>query len=274
MRYDSTIVVEDVIDPKTKVSVTSGKFIARTLMYVGIGLAVTFVVLTLIATPLYFIFAGSSGFVGIETLATVIKNGNLDVIEGTPAMFALATYGVLLVISSIAMIAMMIWINISMIAKGKVRLVPYLIYAATMGVFLASFSLVLPFYDILLAIGITTVVFAMMAGVAFLLGDKAKWLGIIGIGLALGTLLLSLLSIPILIIFWNSPIYIVYYFAFSILTFISMLFITAFDFYRMRTIAKKGYQSNDLALYCAFNLYVDFIYILIRILSLLARSRK
>ena len=74
--------------------------------------------------------------------------------------------------------------------------------------------------------------------------------------------------------FWVRRMFDGDYLVFSLVSLLAMLFITAFDFYRVKKIASKGEQSNDLALYCAFNLYVDFIYILIRILSILARSKK
>ncbi len=272
MRYDSGTITADVIDPKTKTSIRSGKFIARTMMWVGIGLAVTFAVLTLFSVPLYFIFQGQ-GKLGVGTLFDVIKSGDTSLLSEVE-LAALATYGIILIVSGIVMIGMMIWINISMIAKGKVRLVPYLIYAGTMGVFISSFSLVLPFYDLLLGIGVTTLIFGMMAGVAALLGDKVKWFGIIGIGMLAGLSLIGLISIPLWFIFANNLLFVGYYYFFTLVSFLAMLLITAFDFWRMNKIASKGSESNDLALYCAFNLYVDYIYILIRILSLLARAKS
>lgn len=270
MRYGSGTIVADIIDPKTKVSVTSGKFIGRTLMYVGIALAVTFAVLAVVATPLYFVFAGN-GLVGVDTLFSAIKDGNFETLSEVQ-MSALLVYGILLLVSAIVMIAMQIWINISMIAKGKVRMVPFMIYAGTMGVLLASFSLILPFYEILMASGITTLIFGMMALVAHLLGDRAKWFGIIGIGILAGLMLIGLISIPLF--FFVPMVYVVYYYIFSLVSLLAMLLITAFDFWRIKKIASKGTQSDDLALYCAFNLYVDYIYILIRILSLLARNKN
>ena len=42
----------------------------------------------------------------------------------------------------------------------------------------------------------------------------------------------------------------------------------------MKRIAESGAATPNLALYCAFNLYVDFIYILIRVLSFFMRNRR
>ena len=263
MRYENDVIVADVIDPKTKASVTSGKFIGRTLMYVGIGLAVTFALMFAIGLILHFTLG--------DALIQIQEFGNVEALSETQ-MNALVIYAVILVISAIVMIGMMIWINISMLAKGKVNLVAYLIYAGVMGVFLSTFSLVLPFWEIGVAIGITGIVFGLMALIGFLGGDRIKWFGIIGFGLLIGLSIIGLVSIPIFIFFPGT--YAIYYLIFSLVSLLAMLFITAFDFYRVKKIASKGEQSNDLALYCAFNLYVDFIYILIRILSILARSKK
>ena len=53
--------------------------------------------------------------------------------------------------------------------------------------------------------------------------------------------------------------------------FAAMLLITIFDINRVKRIADSGEQSNKTAVLCAFNLYVDFIYIFIRILSIVVR---
>lgn len=53
--------------------------------------------------------------------------------------------------------------------------------------------------------------------------------------------------------------------------FAAMLLITIFDINRVKRIADSGEQSSRTAVLCAFNLYVDFIYIFIRILSIVVR---
>ena len=263
MRYENDTFVADVIDPKTQTSVTSGKFLSRTLMFTGIGLAVTLLLMFAVSIILKLTVG--------DALITIEQFGNIDALTEIQQN-ALLIYGIVLIVSAIVMFAMMIWINISMIAKGKVNLVAYLIYAGVMGIFLSSFSLVLPFWEIGVAIGITTIVFGLMALIGFLGGEKIKWFGLIGFGLLIGLSLIGLAAIPIFIFIPGT--YAIYYLIFSIVSLLAILFITAFDFYRIKKIAQKGEDSKDLALYCAFNLYVDFIYILIRILSLLARAKK
>ncbi|MDD3841246.1 MAG: hypothetical protein PHI75_00800, partial [Bacilli bacterium] len=53
--------------------------------------------------------------------------------------------------------------------------------------------------------------------------------------------------------------------------FVAMLLITMYDVWRIQQIANRGGESNNLALYCAFSLYVDFMYILMRLIFILIR---
>ncbi len=270
MRYENSAVYQDIIDPKTKASVSSGKFIGRTMLYVGAGLLLTFFIMFAIGITMKLIVG--------DALIAFEEFGDIDALMADPVKSgALVAYGIMLAVSAITMLVIMIVINITMFAKGKVHLVPYLIYASTMGVFLSSFALVMPFWEIAAAIGITSLVFGAMALVGFLGGDKIKWFGVVGIGLLFGSILIGLAAIPIFIFIpqiYGSSAYAIYYLIMSFVTLVAMILITAYDFWRVKKIASKGTACNDLALYCAFNLYVDFIYILIRILSILARSKK
>ena len=53
--------------------------------------------------------------------------------------------------------------------------------------------------------------------------------------------------------------------------FAAMLLITIFDINRVKKASDAGEQSNNTAILCAFSLYVDFIYIFIRILMIVIR---
>ena len=59
------------------------------------------------------------------------------------------------------------------------------------------------------------------------------------------------------------------YWIVSFALFAAMMFITIFDIWNIKKICEKGEMSTNLELYCAFTLYVDFIYILIRVLYFL-----
>ena len=52
--------------------------------------------------------------------------------------------------------------------------------------------------------------------------------------------------------------------------FIAIMLLTLVDIVRITRIAEQGEMSTNLALYCSFIIYVDFIYIFIRIVYYLA----
>ena len=93
-------------------------------------------------------------------------------------------------------------------------------------------------------------------------------LGMIGFGMIIGLLFIGLFNVIWMLFF---PGFEMIYWVVSYGMFAAMLLITIFDINRVKRIADSGEQSNKTAILCAFNLYVDFIYIFIRILSIVVR---
>ena len=91
----------------------------------------------------------------------------------------------------------------------------------------------------------------------------------VGIGLFVGCGILSLVNLLIMLI--APSIFQPMYWIVSLGMFAAVMFITMFDIWNIKRICQTGELSNNLALYCAFTLYVDFIYIFVRILTILAR---
>jgi FtsH-binding integral membrane protein len=52
-----------------------------------------------------------------------------------------------------------------------------------------------------------------------------------------------------------------------------ILLITAVDVYRIKQTSELGMMSENLAIFFAFQIYYDFIYIFIRILAFIASRR-
>ena len=210
---------------------------------------------------------------GVDIVAGAIMNNILGSALSLEEMTeALQVYIIVMIASAISLIILMIWIRLSVFRSGRGVLIPFILYSVAMGILLSSFNLFLPFSDIALAFGITTGIFGVMAAIGYFGGEKIKWFGIIGLGLLFGAIIISLVSL--IWYFVSSETY-------SILTtivmgimLIAVLFITAFDVYNMKRIAESGAATPNLALYCAFNLYVDFIYILIRVLAFIMRNRR
>lgn len=175
-----------------------------------------------------------------------------------------------MIISGIGTIVVSIVMNV-LGFKGNHRLtIPFVLYASLMGVMLSSFVVFVPWTILASAFGITTLIFGIMTLIAFLSKGSLNIIGIIGMGLFFGSMFLSLIG---LIFYMTGALgaYLGIYWLVSFLSFAGILFITIWDLWRIKQIAASGESNHNLALYCAFNLYVDFIYILIRIIYILLR---
>lgn len=152
-------------------------------------------------------------------------------------------------------------INFVFLKGGKALLPVAILYCTTMGVMLSSF---LPFIDpyiLTLAFAITAGTFGIMSLISLISGGKMNGLGLVASGLFFGVITLSLINF-----FIGSPQ--IYWIAeFSM--FALIMIITMIDIARIQTIAKSGYNSPNLNLFCAFQLYVDFIALFLRILRFL-----
>ncbi len=155
----------------------------------------------------------------------------------------------------------------------------FIVYALAMGVLLSSVFLVV------LSVSSSSTDFMQTVGVSFLITAGAfllmalfgmitkKSLSILVpfiLALLVGTLAISLVNIFMKLewIYWLT----------DFIIFGVVLVITAIDVNRVKKIAENGGFSseNNLAIYCAYTLYVDFINIFLRVLYyvMVAKSRK
>ena len=136
-----------------------------------------------------------------------------------------------------------------------------------MGVLLSPIALY-DFYVLLVSFGSTCLAFAVMALIAWTSKKNLSSLAVIGMGLLFGALILSLVN---LIFYFVAPAtYTILYAAVSAIFFIAIILLTIVDLKRVKEIANSGMATKNLAMLCALNLYVDFIYIFIRILRIVA----
>ena len=108
--------------------------------------------------------------------------------------------------------------------------------------------------------------FGVMALYGLLTKRSTISLGMFGVGALFGILTLSLVNI-----FLRSE---ALYYLISYIGLAAMLAITAYDIQRAKQLANSGYMSEGLAIYMALQLYTDFIYIFIRLVSILGRNRR
>lgn len=226
-----------VINNGEKVSSGALSF-AKVFLYMFIGLAITTVVAFTVG--------------GINVAA--INNG-------ADENLVASVYLGLLIASAISLFILMLIIQFVSLRGKHSILVPAILYATVMGVLLSSFALFIDWRILGTAFGITSGVFLLMTLIAWVTKGNLSPLLTLGMGLFIGALILSLVNwlIGSEMIMWIV----------SFVIFAAIMFITMFDIWNIKKIAEKGAMSNNLALYCAFTLYVDFIYILIRVIYFL-----
>lgn len=181
-------------------------------------------------------------------------------------------YAITLIVSLVLYIPTMIWVQVSAIRNSKAMIPAYVIYAVTMGVFISTFTNFIPFYDIAIAFGGTCLAFGLMALIAWFSKRNLSTLGLIGSGLLFGSFILLLINLPLM--FFIEPVAVIISSVISFVMLIAVILITVIDLRNVKNIAERGGAGTNVALLCALSLYVDFIYIFIRLLALVARLRK
>lgn len=160
--------------------------------------------------------------------------------------------------------------------KPLAIMITYFIYVIAMGVLLSAIFLFVlaveesgALWTISLSFLITSGIFMLM-GLIGILVKKLNAIIPLVIALAVGILVLSLVNffLQVSMIYW-------------IIDFVSfglILLVTALDIHNIKRIIDKAGDlpnATSLAIYCAYSLYVDFIYIFIKVLFyvLIARRR-
>lgn len=176
-------------------------------------------------------------------------------------------YLIALVVSAVLLLVDMIIINV-VILKGKHSiLVPGIIYAVLVGVLFSMLTIVVDWRIIGMAFGVTALAFLIMSLIAFLSKGSMAPLLVVIIGLGIGVGLLALFNWLFMLISGSGFQALYWIVTFGI--FALVIFITIFDLWRIKKIAENGQMNNNLALYCAFVMYTDFINVFIRVLYFL-----
>lgn len=154
-------------------------------------------------------------------------------------------------------------IQFRVIRDNKPLVVPYVIYAITMGLMLSSIVAYIDSWLIIISFGVTAGLFGVMALYGYVTKRSLNRMGSMAFAFLFGALLVSLINI-----FMRSTTidWIV-----SFVTFGAIMLFISYDMWRVKQILNSGYGTSNLCLYCAFQLYVDFMYIFIRVLSIVVR---
>ncbi len=181
---------------------------------------------------------------------------------------AATAYIVLFVVAFIMYIPLILWIHFSVFKQNSRPMIPYVLYSIVMGVFISGFTMFVPFHLIAISFGLTCLTFGIMFCIGWFTKRDLSILGMIGFGMIIGLIFIGLFNLIWMLFF---PGFETIYWLISYGMFAAMLLITIFDINRVKRVADQGEQSNNTAILCAFNLYVDFIYIFIRILAIVVR---
>lgn len=225
------------------------KFLALIFLYLALGVFVT---------------------LGVGLLYSYILWSSFEAGSNEMAIAYMATFA----ISGIGIFVMMIINSVYISKTNKAPWAGFLIFAVLYGLLFSGVLLtgVITFYTLMEALGITTGLFLIM----FLLGyfSKINWNPIAFIAL---TMLIGVLLVSMFFGFWyliSPSTFMLLDFIISIIFIIAVTLIVGVDANRAAKIASSGMANNNLALFMAYNFYVDFIGIFLRVLLLLASSRN
>jgi FtsH-binding integral membrane protein len=218
------------------------KFIGATFLYFALALLVTFAVVA-----------------GLGLLLSA--NGEAITSEAN-----LNTFLTIYIAAIIAYIPILIWVHIAARRNGKSVGVGFFVYSIVLGVIIAPAVLLVPIQAVLIAFGSTVLAFAIMALIAWTSKKDLSGLAVVGFGLIIGAFILSITNLIFYFIVGFEPLY----WLVSFLFFIAIILFTLFDLKRVQQIALNGGAERSVAFVCALNLYVDFIYIFIRLLRIVA----
>jgi FtsH-binding integral membrane protein len=193
----------------------------------------------------------------------------------------LTDQGVVVLVATLIGAAIGSWIDTIVMAivsakTGKAPWVGYIIYALLFGVIIGSFLLIpgMDFATMGEAFGITALAFFAMFLVGYFSKVNLNPLAFVGISLLIGVILASLFFGIWYLIVPSDGAMILFDFVVSIIVVVATMLITAWDANNMAKIVEKGAANQNIALYCAFSLYTDFITILIRIIYILLIAKN
>ena len=229
------------VKPSEVTAESGSKFIGAVFLYLTLALLVTFSV--------------------VGAMGALFRFALYDGSEESFMTFIYVFIGAL-----ILYLPVMIWVHIAARRNGKSLGVAFFTYSIVMGALIAPVCVLFDFWTILIALGTTCLAFAIMALIAWTSKKNMSTLAVVGFGLLIGALILSLFNFILYLIVGFEPLYWIV----SFLFFIAIILLTIFDLNNVKQIAMNGGAERNVAFMCALNLYVDFIYIFIRILRIIA----
>lgn len=199
-------------------------------------------------------------------VSLIFQNCGLST-EGVITEEVARAYLITMITASVTQVILTIVIVFTSLRAGKAKVIPIILYAICMGVLISSFALYLNWWTLAATFGIAALAFGGMALIG-VTSKRASGMGMVGFGLLFGVLMVSLFNIIFVLLL--PGVWLIQNIITSIILVIAIMLITAYDVYNIKQISMRCQADNNLALYLAFNLYLDFIIILIHLLRLVA----
>jgi len=236
-------------DKQGSTFVQSAGFIGKVFLYMFFGLLIS-AVSCLGAS--YALFYG-------------LSNGSTEIMESQ-----MMTYLIILMVSGVLLLILSLFISFRRMSMKNIT-VPYILYALLMGIMLSGLVVFVGDPNLLaMTLGITSLMFLIMCLFGYLYKGKGTWV----VGMMVGGLVsIGVLFVVNLFLFPFAfhvesafDAYCTIYWIIEAIYIVIILISTAIDMWNIRKISQSGAGSNNVAMYCALNLYSDFIILFIRIL--------
>jgi len=230
-------------------------FFGRVFLYLFLGLLLSAGVCLLLSNLLY----------------RVLSSGSSEVMVSQ-----FGVYMTILIVSGVALIITSIVISFKQM-RSKNILIPYIIYSLLMGITLSGLVVFIGDPNIIgSALGVTSLLFLVMCICGFLFKGRIGWIVGMLVGLCVTGGILCLVNIFLFPFAFGVEsafdAYCTIYWISEGVFLLIILISTFLDMWRINQISKQGAGSSNIELYCALNLYSDFIMIFVRVLYFIAIS--
>lgn len=226
----------------------------------------------------------SFAFFGVELLITAVLTFGFsylfDYIFPISEASNMIAYIVLTIISTIGLLITSFVVGKNAITNKSGGFVAAFLYCLFMSFLLSSISFYIGYKEIIgTAVLITSCLFFIMSIFGLLIKKRIGWLVAIAFGLILSAGIIYLINTFMLfpILFGNTGLVDTVVNNIYIAEWIVLIYaciITIIDVFKIKKMSQEGNNSNSLALYFSLSLYSDFILILLKVLSIILRSKS
>ena len=199
---------------------------------------------------------------------------------GERGQFASAFAGYYFAVMAISFVGLLVTgvvMSIVMARNKHSAWVPYILYTVFMGVFLSSFLILgIDFQTIGEAFLLTSASFLAMFLIGYFSKGGVRILGMVASLLGTMALFFALFWLIKILISGNGAGYFAFDMIFSGVILLISVLVVAIDAFNIKNILEKADGMKNVALYCAFTMYSDYIIIFLRVLYilLLVSSKK